>query len=625
MAGSFKIRTGISSREQLLLVLGVLLVGLWGFVAYDLDRTREQLIAESRGELRNLSLAFAKEVEASVKAIDLSLLDLREHWHGNVQEFSRLVRHRQAYMEKDLAFQVAIIDAQGMLIYSSLDMLSKPVDLSDREHFRIHRERSSDELFISKPILGRVSKRWSVQFTRPLYDRQDQFSGVIVLSISPEYFYRFYRAIDLGSDSVISLVRGSGEVLSRYPQPEEALGKTITDVPYLGQFSPTYGFFHKVAQIDGVERIYAWRKLEPQPLVVVVGFGMERILMPYWPQQTRALLAASGLTLLLLLVGFLKWTSMGQQQRLTTALAESEERWRYALDGVGDGVWDWQVQSGKVIFSRAWKAMLGYAEAEIDNNLEEWKHRVHPDDLPGVLADLDDYFLGKTPVYINEHRMRCKDGEWKWILDRGMVIQRDSLERPLRMVGTHIDISARKAMEEMLRNMATTDGLTGLYNRRFFLSRMEEELARLQRGVTLMATVLMVDLDHFKKINDTYGHAAGDAVLRHFSALLNDGLRQTDTAGRLGGEEFALLLAGTDESGGRLFAQRLCEQTAASVVMVEGQAIHFTVSIGIARLLPADGSVEKALQRADGALYEAKHNGRNQYAVATLEPQEARR
>jgi len=130
MAGSFKFRTGISSREQLLLVLGVLLVGLWGFVAYDLDHTREQLIAENRADLRNLSLAFSKEVEASVKAIDLSLLDLREHWHGNVQEFSRLVRHRQAYMEKDLAFQVAIIDAQGMLIFSSLDMLSKPVDLS---------------------------------------------------------------------------------------------------------------------------------------------------------------------------------------------------------------------------------------------------------------------------------------------------------------------------------------------------------------------------------------------------------------------------------------------------------------------------------------------------------------
>jgi len=603
----------------LLLVVGALLAGLWGFVAYDLEHTREQLVTESRGELRNLSLAFAKEVEASVKAIDLSLLDLREHWHGNVQEFSRLVRHRQAYMEKDLAFQVAIIDAQGLLTYSSLDLLSKPVDLSDREHFRIHRERSSDALFISKPILGRVSKRWSVQFTRPLYDRQDQFNGVIVLSISPEYFYRFYRAIDLGGDSVISLVRPGGEILSRYPDPEDALGRTITEAPYLSQFSPAHGFFTKVAQIDGMERMYTWRKLEPQPLVVVVGFGMGRILAPYWPQRTRALLAASGLSLLLLLVGLLKWNSMGQQQRLAEALAESEERWRYALDGVGDGVWDWQVQGGQVIFSKAWKAMLGYAESEVANDLEEWKSRVHPDDLPKVLADLDDYFSGKVPAYVNEHRMRGKDGEWKWILDRGMVIQRDETGRPLRMVGTHIDISARKTMEEMLRSMATTDGLTGLYNRRFFLARLEDELARLKRGLIHSATVLMVDLDHFKKINDTYGHAAGDAVLRHFAEVLSGELRQTDTAGRLGGEEFALLLAGTDEAGGQMFAQRLCERAAAGAVEVEGQVIHFTVSIGIALLQETDGSVEKALQRADTALYRAKHNGRNQCVVALSE------
>jgi PAS domain S-box-containing protein len=136
------------------------------------------------------------------------------------------------------------------------------------------------------------------------------------------------------------------------------------------------------------------------------------------------------------------------------ALHESEQRWRLALDSVGDGLWDWDVPSGKVYFSRRWKEMHGFAENEIGTDLTEWSSRVHPEDADRVMADVRAHFEGRTAHYANEHRVRCKDGSYKWVLDRGTVFSRDAQGQPLRMLGTHTDMTAAKATEEGLRLLA---------------------------------------------------------------------------------------------------------------------------------------------------------------------------
>ncbi len=133
------------------------------------------------------------------------------------------------------------------------------------------------------------------------------------------------------------------------------------------------------------------------------------------------------------------------------ALRESELRWQFALEGAGDGLWDWNAKTNKVFFSKRWKTMLGYAEHEIGDTLDEWDSRVHPEDRDRCYADLERHFSGKTEYYQNEHRMRCKDGSYKWILDRGKAIQWTAEGKPLRVIGTHTDISARKAIEDALR------------------------------------------------------------------------------------------------------------------------------------------------------------------------------
>jgi PAS domain S-box-containing protein len=128
-------------------------------------------------------------------------------------------------------------------------------------------------------------------------------------------------------------------------------------------------------------------------------------------------------------------------------LEESEFRWKFAVDGRGDGLWDWNVDTNEVYFSKAWKEMLGFKEDEIQGSLEEWKKRVHPDDLEKVYEDINSHMNGETEVYSNEHRVMCKDGSYKWVHDRGIVVQRNEKGRPTRLIGTHTDITLRKETE----------------------------------------------------------------------------------------------------------------------------------------------------------------------------------
>jgi len=133
-----------------------------------------------------------------------------------------------------------------------------------------------------------------------------------------------------------------------------------------------------------------------------------------------------------------------ERKQSEEALRLSEERWKFALEGAGDGVWDWDVATDHATFSRRWKEMIGYAPFEIEHSGTEWSSRVHPDDIAAAVGSLRAHMEALTPCYQNEHRLRCKDGTWKWILARGMVVQRDATGKPLRVIGTHKDISVRK-------------------------------------------------------------------------------------------------------------------------------------------------------------------------------------
>ncbi|WP_170133534.1 sensor domain-containing diguanylate cyclase [Undibacterium pigrum] len=452
-----------------------------------------------------------------------------------------------------------------------------------------------------------------------------------------------------------------------------------------------------------------------------------------------------------LLADLLQHTLHQQQNRQAQALAEQSQasmlRMALAIEGSATGIWDRDIPAGRIHYSPGWKAILGYADSEITGRIEDSYARLHPDDLPYVQATIKAHFEGQTEQYVVEHRVRCKDGSYKWISSRGKVVSRAEDGSPLRMIGTTTDITAMRALsqrlqesadlvtcltnevpglayqycmqangdesfgyvsegirdiyelspsqihdsvalvharihpddfpayrnavlksasrlehlhleyrvnlpqqgirwrqmdarprrlpdgatlwhgfitdvtehkriEQELQELATIDFLTQIPNRRSFMGRIEEELARIQRGASKTAAVLMCDLDNFKLINDTYGHAVGDLVLRHFAHILHDELRKSDYAGRVGGEEFAVVLAGTSITDATVFAQRVQKQLLDTPVNAHTHIIPVTVSIGIAMMQASDLDADVSLSSSDMALYRAKESGRNCIVVA---------
>jgi diguanylate cyclase (GGDEF)-like protein/PAS domain S-box-containing protein len=301
------------------------------------------------------------------------------------------------------------------------------------------------------------------------------------------------------------------------------------------------------------------------------------------------------------------------------ALKASEERWKFALEGSGDGVWDWNIQTGELFLSRQEMTVLGFdGEDATHTHIDEWVDRQHPDDRPTRKHALENYMSGKAPIYICEFRTKCRDGSWRWIQARGMLVSHTADGKPLRMIGVHTDISERKKSEEELMRIANTDFLTGVPNRRNFLEELETELAR-SRRTGRSAVLLMADIDHFKNINDTCGHAAGDAVLKHFTQLAMGNLRRADRFGRLGGEEFAFLLPETDIASAWHFADRFRRLVADTPAQGSKGPISFTVSIGLANCTAVDSTIDSILAQADAALYLAKESGRNRVSDGTNE------
>lgn len=299
------------------------------------------------------------------------------------------------------------------------------------------------------------------------------------------------------------------------------------------------------------------------------------------------------------------------------ALRKSEERIRLAFMAANQAWFDLDVTTGEVLVSAEYPRMLGFDEASFHTDLNEWQQNIHPDDVGSVMAALQECKVTGGPVSM-EYRRRHKDGSWLWLYAVGKVAEWNEQQQPLRMIGIHTNIMARKMLELELEQKAHIDYLTEVNNRGHFMEQSEKELVRALRYENPLA-ILMLDIDYFKKINDSYGHKVGDAVLKKLAEICKQTLREVDIIGRVGGEEFAILLPETDKDLGAEVAERLRVAIAETKIpMKDGLPVQFSVSIGVASLASKDDNMDVLLNRADQALYEAKKTGRNKVCVAAL-------
>jgi len=347
-----------------------------------------------------------------------------------------------------------------------------------------------------------------------------------------------------------------------------------------------------------------------------------------------------------LLAAFAVGRSLAVRRRLErteAVLAADRQRLTNVLDGTAAGTWDWEVDSGRLVINERWAAMLGRTRDELAPiGVATWEGLCHPEDLPVARVSLARHLDGDAERYSAEFRMRHADGHWVWVQSIGRVFERDIEGHALRVAGTHMDISRRKADEQrlhddaraleaanrQLRDLAIIDALTGAFNRRHFNDVCLTALAGAQRGKAI--ALCMLDVDHFKAYNDHYGHQAGDIVLRTLAQTLRDGLkRSTDALFRLGGEEFGVIFSATSAEAAQSFVTELLFAVHAVGMPHAASPLGMvTASFGVAwwEDPSAELTPDTMYASADAALYEAKRSGRDRvvahrFTAGNSEPQ----
>lgn len=325
-----------------------------------------------------------------------------------------------------------------------------------------------------------------------------------------------------------------------------------------------------------------------------------------------------------------------ERKLLEQKLKENEERYSLAIKGSKDGLWDWDLKTDVIYYSTEWKLICGFTDDEIGVSSDEWLKRVHPDDISNVKSEIDTHLAGNISTIESEHRLLHKDNNYRWVVVRGTAVF-DKKGKPTRIAGSLRDITDRKEAEEGLKSalaelkfalasekvlldeldkknkdlveLSITDGLTGLYNHRFIQERVEFEFKRAKR-YRVPLSCLMIDIDHFKRINDNYGHQFGDLVLRELATVLKQNSREVDICGRYGGEEF-LIITTQNSEGAMTYASKLHKAIESHVFRNDQHSIHITVSIGITEYAYELTSKQEMIERCDRALYQAKRDGRN--------------
>lgn len=300
------------------------------------------------------------------------------------------------------------------------------------------------------------------------------------------------------------------------------------------------------------------------------------------------------------------------------ALRVSEERYRVAVAGSNDGIWDWDLPAGSVHYSERWAGILGTDIADLQPTPDEWFRRIHPEDLGRVKLEIDEAIEGRAAHLETQHRMRHRNGSYRWVLSRAAVVRAVS-GQPTRMAGSLTDITDGKVV----------DALTGLPNRALFMDRLRWFIERARRYPDRPFAVIVVDLDRIKTINDSLGHGAGDQLLAAVARRLEKSVRSLDlvarlptdeasapslghTVARMGGDEFTMLLSDiTSVDDATLVAERV-QRVLSSPFTIDAREVFVSASVGIVVSTADLTDAESLVRDADMAMYRAKTLGGNQ-------------
>ena len=324
---------GLTRVQRVLPLLSIVLAIalLWTGIGLHLWREHEQDRDGAIENTGNLARGFGENVTRTIEGVDQLLKTLRNVYARDPANFKLAQLVPPEGVLGGLTVQVAATDTKSLLFTSNLPG-GEGIDLSDRPHIRVHMNTSADELFVSVPVLGRLSKKWSLQFTRKLFDAEGQFAGVLVISLDPYAMSRFYGALEIGHGAIIVVGLDDGVVRARAPDAEKSLGLTLSPATLeLVRKPPAKDRFFVSSPLDGIERLYSSRQIEGYKLAVLVGLDTAEVFAPFWRDVEYYLAAGLGLSVLIVLLG----AALVQQR---TRLVASQQRLSATLENISQGI-----------------------------------------------------------------------------------------------------------------------------------------------------------------------------------------------------------------------------------------------------------------------------------------------
>lgn len=515
---------------------------------------------------------------------------------------------------------IGVVGAQGkVLISTNPEHIGR--DFSERDFFRVAKvDADPDRLYMSPPFKG-LSGIYLIGISKVIVNADGSFGGVVFASLEPAYFKTLMESVRYAPDMWNALVHDSGHIFLLLPERPGYENKKLA-VP--GTFFTRHmesglqtSAMTGIAMATGEETLMVQQTVNPaalhldHALIVAMSRNLASVYEPWW----RELKVRIGLYFMVVFIaisalyGYQRRHQRFEQEAAAAAaaLSQSEGNYRLIVENTNELIIKVDKEGYYTYVNPAFCAMY-------DAKPEDLLGRHYSQDVVEEDRQMVNEFFEKlfhpphTVSFV--HRENTAHGirylEWR---GRAMLNTRGQVKE---LVGIARDVTDSREFMDRLQEQAQKDYLTGLANRRHFMDQGEIEMSRAKRYAKPLS-LFMIDIDYFKKINDTYGHKMGDQVLQKLSTTMRELLRSVDIIGRIGGEEFAVLLPETGLHEACEVAERLRDSVArTNVVRDHGMPVSFTVSIGVSTLQEQDMNLDVLLNLADQALYHAKQSGRNQ-------------